>query len=281
MTALGDGYDHLNEPLPNHWQHVYGQDLMALYAELTATIREVDPHHLVMYEGVHWSTDFSAFAEPLDPNSALHFHRYWCPPDRESISHFLEVRDRLQVPIYMGEGGENTPEWLYAAFRLLERHDISWNFWPWKKLDTTTSPLSIRLPERWNLISDPASPDPGPDEAWTILESYLAGMSPEHCDARSSVTDALFARGSLRLPAWSGSEVDDAGPASRVLATAPPSIWAHGGGQPYNADEFSLADAPRGRRLLALCSRRRPASWTLGADDSEALTSRWVEAGSS
>lgn len=269
------GYDLLNEPLPNHWQHVYTPDLMALYADLTATIREVDPHHLIMYEGVHWSTDFSAFTESLDPNSALHFHRYWCAPGRDSISHYLEARERLQVPIYMGEGGENTPEWLYATFRLLERHGIGWNFWPWKKLDTVTSPLSIRLPERWELISDTGATAPDPDTAWGILESYLAGMAAERCDVRPAVTDALFARGALRLAAWSGAEVDDAGPASRVLGTAPSSLWEHGGGQAYTATELQVAVPLVAGDSLRFALAAQPASWTVDADDNEAVEARW------
>ncbi len=65
---------------------------------------------------------------------------------------FLETRDRLGLPIYMGEGGENTLEWVYTAFRLYESHDIGWNFWPWKKIDTRTSPASIIQPTDWDRV---------------------------------------------------------------------------------------------------------------------------------
>jgi hypothetical protein len=269
------GYDLLNEPLPNHWQHVYGRELMELYADLTATIREVDPHHLIMYEGVHWATDFSAFTEPLDPNSALQFHRYWCAPERAAIAHFLEVRERLQLPIYMGEGGENTPEWIYAVTRLYERHGIGWNFWPWKKLDTTTSPLSMRLPDGWDVISAPTGAAPDPEVAWRILESYLAGMDVARCDERPAVTEALFARGQLRLAAWSGVELDEEGPASTALATAPDSLWQHGAGQPYSGPELALAVDLAAGDALRFVLAERPGSWTLDADDPEALHALW------
>jgi hypothetical protein len=111
------GYDLLNEPLPNEWRHRYGRALIRLYEEITAAIRAVDPHHLVMYEGPHWAIDVSVFTRVLDPNSVVQFHRYWCAPERASIAAYLEARDRLGVPIYMGEGGENTPEWIYSATR--------------------------------------------------------------------------------------------------------------------------------------------------------------------
>ena len=269
------GYDLLNEPLPNDWQHVYGLDLMELYAELTATIRAVDPQHLIMYEGVHWATEFSLFTAPLDPNSALHFHRYWCAPDRDSMSHVLDARARLQIPIYMGEGGENTPEWIYAAFRLYERHGVGWNFWPWKKLDTVTSPLSMRRPKGWDLISAPEGSAPDPDEAWSVLESYLEGMEVERCDERPSVASALFAQGPARLAAWSGAELDEAGPANVVLATAPDSLWQHGGGQPYSAAELSVAVDVAAGDSLRFAWAERPEGWSIDADDPGALHVHW------
>lgn len=269
------GYDLLNEPLPNEWQHVYAAELMDLYRELTAAIREVDPHHLIMYEGVHWATDFTPFTEPLDDNCALQFHRYWCAPGESSITHHLETRDRLQRPIYMGEGGENTPEWIYAAFRLYERHGIGWNFWPLKKLDTETSPLSVPTPDGWDRIADPEGTPPAPEDAWRTLESYLELMATDRCERRAAVTDALFARGSLRLAAWSGVDPDASGPAGRALTDAPESLWQHGAGEPYDASEraHAVALSPGDSLRFALASE--PVRWLIDADHPGALSVRW------
>ncbi|MCW5954484.1 MAG: cellulase family glycosylhydrolase, partial [Propionibacteriaceae bacterium] len=101
------GYDLLNEPLPEEWQHRYEAELVRLYRDLTAAIREVDDRHLLVYEGSHWATNWTPLRERFDDNQLLQFHRYWCPPDESSIAEYLEVRDRLGTPIYMGEGGEN------------------------------------------------------------------------------------------------------------------------------------------------------------------------------
>jgi endoglucanase len=121
-------YDLLNEPLPNEYQHMYAGELVALYRELTEAIRAVDPHHLIMYEGTHWASNWDIFADVWDPQSVLQFHRYWSPPDRPGIRTFLDVRERLNLPIYMGEGGENNLDWLQTAFQLYEDEEISWNF---------------------------------------------------------------------------------------------------------------------------------------------------------
>lgn len=109
------GYDLLNEPLPNEYQHTYADELVALYCDLSAAIRDVDANHLMIYEGTHWATNWSVFTEVWDANSMLSFHKYWTPPDRPSIQAFLDVGRELELPIYMGEGGENTIGWFQTS----------------------------------------------------------------------------------------------------------------------------------------------------------------------
>ena len=198
------GYDLLNEPLPNEWQHTYGAELAQLYRDLTAEIRAVDPDHLIVYEGSHWATNWSIFTEVWDENSLLQFHKYWSSPDEASIALFLEARERLGLPIYMGEGGENTLEWNYAAFRLYEAHDIGWNFWPWKKIDTRTSPASIVAPEGWDRVIA-AIDDPDaitPTDARQAFATLVDAMKIENCTWQQDVVAALLAEHPASIPAW-------------------------------------------------------------------------------
>lgn len=198
------GYDLLNEPLPNEWQHIYADELVTLYRDLTAEIRLVDPHHLIVYEGSHWATNWDIFTEVWDDNSLLQFHKYWSSPDRASIAPFLEVRDRLGLPIYMGEGGENTLEWIYAAFRLYEAHDIGWNFWPWKKIDTRTSPASIPAPPGWNKVVASIQDHSAitADEAQVAFDSLLTAMRFENCAWQPDIVAALLAERPAVIPGW-------------------------------------------------------------------------------
>lgn len=268
------GYDLLNEPLPNEWQHRYNDELMEVYRELTAAVREIDDRHLLMYEGSHWATNPEPVSVRYDDNQAVQFHRYWCPPDETSIAEFLQVRNDLGVPVYMGEGGENTPGWIYAATRLYERHGIGWNFWPWKKLDTLTSPLSVRRPDGWDVIADPLS-RPTAEDAERILDAYLEAIPADRCDVRGGVLDALFARPELHLPAWTG--VRDAAETPIVELTpeaVPEGIWHHTAGRPYAHDEFvPVALAPGSR--LEFDFSARPTSWSIDADRPHALTTSW------
>ena len=197
------GYDLLNEPLPNEWQDVYAAELVELYKDITAAIREEDPGHLIVYEGVHWATNWSIFTEVWDQNSLLQFHKYWSSPDTASIAPFLEVRDRLGLPIYMGEGGENTLEWLYTAFRMYESHNIGWNFWPWKKLETATSPVSITAPDGWaSVVAAGSDPSLVVADAALIFDGLLANMSVETARWNPDIVAALLGEHPVVIPAW-------------------------------------------------------------------------------
>jgi endoglucanase len=267
------GYDLLNEPLPNEWQHIYSDELVSLYRELTVAIREIDDRHLLVYEGSHWATNWSPLAERFDDNQALQFHRYWCPPDESSITEFLETRDRLNTPIYMGEGGENTPAWIYAATRLYERHGIGWNFWTWKKLGTATSPLSASVPDGWDEIADPTA-RPTAERAWQILEQFLGAVAAENCVVQTPVLDALFARAPLRLPAWGGVRDSRETPIAQLAATVvPEGVWHHTSGEPYAPEEYFPVSLAAGS-TLTFDLAAAPASWNVVAD-SPLLNTRW------
>ncbi|KRE47129.1 glycoside hydrolase family 5 protein [Paenibacillus sp. Soil522] len=196
------GYDLLNEPLPE-WFSAYNGEVMPLYKEIVDAIREVDDHHMIILEGAHWATDWSIFDEKIDDNLMLQFHKYWNNPDTESIQLFLDKREEWNVPIFMGEGGENNCDWFAGVFRLYEDHDISWNFWTWKKMGCTNSPCSVIMPEGWQLLIDYLEGGAKPDanSAERILREYLDNLLIERCLYRPEVVNALFRRPPVRIPA--------------------------------------------------------------------------------
>ncbi len=197
-------YDLLNEPLPKENQRTYAGRLRDLYRELTVAIREVDRNHLISYEGTHWATNWDIFTEVWDPNSILQFHKYWSPPDRPSIQRYIDIGRELGLPIYMGEGGENNLDWIQTAFQLYDDCSISWNFWPWKKLDTMTSPCSVDAPAGWNEIVDYAAGQgakPDRARAWQTLDELLDAMPLSRCTYRPEVISSLLRRPPLKIPA--------------------------------------------------------------------------------
>ena len=149
------GYDLLNEPLP-HFAKLRPLDrtLEPLYRRVVAAIRKVDRHHIVFLGGAQWDSDFSVFGKPFDTNVAYTFHKYWTAADESVLREYLEFREHYQVPIWMGESGENTDEWI-AQFRgALEKHRIGWAFWPYKKMGKPSSIVTIAAPADWEKITE-------------------------------------------------------------------------------------------------------------------------------
>jgi hypothetical protein len=198
-------YDLLNEPLPNDYQHTYADELVALYRRLTVAIRAVDDRHVLMYEGTHWATNWDIFTEVWDANSVLQCHKYWSPPDLASVQRYVDRGRELGLPVYMGETGENNVEWLQAACQLYDDCGMSWNLWPWKKIDTLTSPCSVNAPAGWDAIvayARAAGPRPAPADAWRTLTELLEAFDVDACTYRPEVVNAVFRRAPLRLAAW-------------------------------------------------------------------------------
>lgn len=197
------GYDLLNEPLPD-WFSEHNDKVMPLYYDLVDAIRQVDNNHLIILEGVHWATDWSIFEalthKPID-NCMLEFHKYWDNPDIESITKFLDVRERLHYPIFMGEGGENNLSLYAGVFHLLEQHKIGWNFWTYKKLDTHNSPISINKPRDWESIIDYIDGGEKPINGEEILEEYLSNIKFERCAINHDVLNHVMRKAPLKIDA--------------------------------------------------------------------------------
>ena len=147
------GYDLLNEPIPPFAKLEPLTSLLEpLYKKLATEIRTVDSHHILFLGGANWDGNFSIFGKPFDSNVAYTFHKYWTAPDESVIKPYLAFRDRYDVPIWMGESGENTDDWIAKFVATLEKNNIGWAFWPYKKMGKPTSVASIIAPADWEQI---------------------------------------------------------------------------------------------------------------------------------
>lgn len=73
----------------------------------------------------------------------LSYHKYWNKNDLASIKNMIAARDKYNIPIWLGETGENSNVWFTEAIRLLEENNIGWCWWPLKKLGSN-NPLQIK-----------------------------------------------------------------------------------------------------------------------------------------
>jgi len=149
------GYDLLNEPIPHFPKLAPLNPLLEpLYKKLATEIRKVDTHHILFLGGAQWDSNFAVFGKPFDANVAYTFHKYWTTPDQSVIQAYIDFRDRYDVPIWMGESGENTDDWIAQFVKTLEKNNIGWAFWPYKKMQKPTAIVSIIPPADWSKIVD-------------------------------------------------------------------------------------------------------------------------------
>jgi hypothetical protein len=187
------GYDFLNEPvLPNGYSN---QILRDFYIQLTDSIRTVDSNHLIFIEGNWYATDFNLLTPPWDNNMAYSFHKYWSVATSGSIQYLIDIRNQYNVPLWMGESGENSNPWYYEARTLFENNNIGWCWWAHKKLDTITSPLSALINPGYQDILDywrGSSPRPSQSTAFASLMQMTENLKLQNCEHRSGTLSALF-----------------------------------------------------------------------------------------
>jgi endoglucanase len=147
------GYDLLNEPIPHFPKLAPLNGLLEpLYKRLAEEIRKVDTHHILFLGGAQWDSNFSVFGKPFDANVAYTFHKYWTAPEESVIQPYIEFRERYDVPIWLGESGENTDDWISQFVRTLKNNNIGWAFWPYKKMEKSSAVVSIIPPANWGKI---------------------------------------------------------------------------------------------------------------------------------
>lgn len=187
------GYDLLNEPKwdlpPNN------QPLRDLYIRITDTIRAVDTNHIIFIEGNWFATDFTGLTPPWDNNMVYSFHKYWNSNDQGSIQYLIDMRNQYNVPLWLGETGENSNKWFVDCVELMKRNDIGWSWWTHKKIESTAvllsavmSPLYKTLLDYWRGIG----PRPSASFAFNALMIQAENLKLELCEFRRDVVDALM-----------------------------------------------------------------------------------------
>ncbi|MCR4416789.1 MAG: cellulase family glycosylhydrolase [Ignavibacteria bacterium] len=187
------GYDLLNEPKwnlpPNN------QPLRDLYIRITDTIRAVDTNHIIFIEGNWFATDFTGLTPPWDNNMVYSFHKYWNSNDQGSIQYLIDIRNQYNVPLWLGETGENSNKWFVDCVELMKRNNIGWAWWTWKKIETIAGPLSaVMSPFYQTLLNywSGSGPRPSATYAFNALMMQAENLKFELCEFRKDVIDALM-----------------------------------------------------------------------------------------
>jgi endoglucanase len=197
------GYDLLNEPIATHFDaNYFNPKLEPLYRKIVSGIRSVDKNHIIFLGGAQWDNNFKVFGPPFDDKLAYTFHKYWFTVNQEAIQEYLDFRDKYNVPVWMGESGENTDEWISSYRTLLEKHDLGWCFWPYKKVDATSCVTSINRSADWdeivNFANNPRSTfeevrkaRPPKEKIKRALDAFLENIKLANCRLNRGYLNAL------------------------------------------------------------------------------------------
>lgn len=147
------GYDLLNEPIATYFNaDDFNPSLEPVYKLITKAIREVDGNHILFLGGAQWDSNFKIFGAPFDSKLVYTFHKYWTPATQGVIQDYINFRDKNNVPVYCGETGENDDKWVKDFRVLLEKNNIGWHYWPYKKLDNTKGIVTFDVPANYEKV---------------------------------------------------------------------------------------------------------------------------------
>jgi hypothetical protein len=197
------GYDIINEP---NWgfedpkgdfrgiSENKNEPLKELMVAITNAIREVDRKHIIIIEGNGFGNNYKGIMPPWDSNMVMSFHKYGNFNTPDAIKGFLELRSRYNIPLWLGESGENSNTWFTEAIQLVENNAIGWAWWQLKKMGIS-NPLEIKRPEGYDKLLaywSGKGPKPTETEAWFTLQELLENLKIENNIYHKDVVDAMI-----------------------------------------------------------------------------------------
>ncbi len=148
------GYDLLNETNWSELKDNGNEMLWSLLEECTDVIRATGDNHIIFLEGNDWANNYDGLPNPLwDDNLVISFHKYWNNVDANSLDWIIELGEEHNVPLWLGESGENSNVWYTHLIQLCESKDIGWSWWPVKK-NGINNVMYVEEPEAYKKLID-------------------------------------------------------------------------------------------------------------------------------
>ena len=163
-------YDLLNEPnnVPAN------QPIHDLFERLINAVRAQGDNHLLLLEGNGYGNDFNyltknSFTNPT--NLVYNSHRYsgtgylldnnigttdaGNPNSLRTIGNLTRFRTTWNVPIWVGETGENATAWMHEAAQSLNSVGIGWCHWTYKRFENGNNAALLHIPPPY-IVDGPA-----------------------------------------------------------------------------------------------------------------------------
>jgi endoglucanase len=197
------GYDIINEPNWGFGDYTNDRNgihekknlpLKKLLVDITEAIRSIDKKHMIIIEGNGWGNNYNGMFPPWDNNMVLSYHKYWNYNDENSVQHILKSREQYNIPVWVGETGENSNVWFTQCIALLEKNNIGWAWWPLKKLGSN-NPLEVTSnPGYENILAYWYGKRGKPDSAssWKAFQQLGEDLKLENNTFHKDVIDAMM-----------------------------------------------------------------------------------------
>lgn len=195
-------YDLINEPNwaftgtnKNGCDEQNNAPLRSLMVAITQAIREVDTNHMIIIEGNCWGNNYNGIFPLWDNNMTLSFHKYWNNNEQGSIQGLLNLRTQYNVPLWLGETGENSNVWFRDAIKLVEGLNIGWSWWPLKKIESIAGPCNVTMPAGYQQLIDywkGTGTAPSQSAAIATLNQLTENYKMENVTVKPDVIDAMF-----------------------------------------------------------------------------------------
>ncbi|WP_312079132.1 cellulase family glycosylhydrolase [Chryseobacterium sp.] len=196
------GYDLINEPNINFTgKNQNGTDEMSnaplwkLQKEITEAIRTVDKKHIIFLEGNGWGNNYNGLTPLWDDNLAFSFHKYWNYNDEGTLKFALDLREKHNIPIWLGETGENSNVWFTELIQLLDKHNIGYAFWPMKKIDNIAGITNVKITPEYQKLLDywkNGGEKPSKEFAEKALMTIADNYKFSNVEIKNDVIDAMF-----------------------------------------------------------------------------------------
>ena len=193
-TPWVGGYDLLNEPV-----HGDGKAVREIQRRMRDKIRLHDNKRILFVNGNWWSRAFEDSEPAFDDNMAWAFHYYswmvFSKPTIQTINYLLELRNRSNRPLWLGEVGENSNEWFMEVRSLMETFDIGWAWWNHKKIGSIKGPLISMMDPVYREILDywsGTAPKPSLEKSMLGLNNMLENLKIENCQVEKGVVASLL-----------------------------------------------------------------------------------------
>ena len=187
------GFDLLNEPA----RPGVATTLRNIYEQCIDSIRAVDQNHMVIIEGNWYGNDHTGLFPPFDPNIVYSFHHY-VGGINDTMTMYNQYRNGIalqyNVPLWVGEFGENSNTWANGIREFFNRNDIGWSWWNFKSVERISSLFSYKITDEYQKLinywgGNGIKPDTA--EAFAGLISMAKSLHFDSCKVNIGLTRAL------------------------------------------------------------------------------------------